>query len=658
MKNNRPVRVLYIAENEGERRLPGESTELGSCVVDLARNGAEGLSMYKNAPHDVVVVDQDTTDFDGLAAVRSLDRAGSRPALIVVSGARDERVAVEALALGAEKYIIKEPGEEGLQWGAVIDKALRKRRLTGEKPWDGKTPGEAPGENEKYKKLFEEAKRAEMLYRSLLRSSADAIVIYDLDENPTYVSPAFTRVFGWPREEFKGQWNWFIPESERAATRSILTRTIENGVPCHDYETKRRHRDGFMVDVSLSASRYDDHEGRPAGVLVIYRDISEKKRLEVKLQHSERLEAIGTLAGGIAHDFNNILSSVIGYTELALDDVEEGTLLESNLEEVLIAGNRARELVQQILAFSRQTDQEQKPVQVKLLVKEALKLLRASLPATIEIRQHIQSDALVMADPTQINQVIMNMCTNAGHAMQIKGGVMEVSLSSEELTPEFTSRRMNIKPGKFLKLVVKDSGHGMSATVMSRIFDPFFTTKPQGEGTGLGLSMVHGIISGLGGLITPYSEPGKGSRFEIYMPVIETEASPKITAQKVLPSGAEHILFVDDEPPIVKMGKQSLERLGYHVETRTSSLEALELFKAKPRRFDLVITDMTMPNMTGEDLSLEMLEIRPDIPIILCTGFSNIITEERAKKVGIKAFVTKPILMREIAETIRNVLDV
>ncbi len=653
MENTRPVRALYIEENEGEGRLFREMLTAGGHVVDHARNGVEGLAMHRAAPYDMVIVDQDTPDFDGLESIRGMDRSRSRPGLIVVSGAGDERVAVEALKLGAHEYIIKEPGVKRHELGAILEKALQKTP-----PRETRDNGGAARENEeKYKKLFEEAKRAEMLYRSLLRSSADAIVIYDLNETPTYISPAFTRVFGWTLEEFKSTWIPFIPESEKRSTQSIFADTIANGTPCHDFETKRRHRDGYMVDVSLGASRYDDHEGSPAGVLAIYRDISEKKRLEIKLQHSERLEAIGTLAGGIAHDFNNILSSVIGYTELALDDVEEGTLLESNLEEVLIAGNRARELVQQILAFSRQTDQEQKPVQVRLLVKEGLKLLRASLPATIEIRQCVTSNALVMADPTQINQVIMNLCTNAGHAMQVKGGVMEVSLEDEELDSEFASRRMNIKPGKFLKLTVKDSGHGMSSTVMSRIFDPFFTTKPQGEGTGLGLSMVHGIITNIGGLITPYSEPEKGSRFEIHMPVIETEASPEITAQKALPSGAECILFVDDEPPIVKMGRQSLERLGYNVETRTSSLEALELFKARPDRFDLVITDMTMPYLTGEDLSVEILRIRPDIPIILCTGFSRIITEERAKDVGIKAFITKPILMREIAETIRKVLD-
>jgi CheY-like chemotaxis protein len=369
------------------------------------------------------------------------------------------------------------------------------------------------------------------------------------------------------------------------------------------------------------------------------------------------MESIGTLAGGIAHDFNNILSAIMGYTELALDDIERDSQLYTNLQEVFRAGKRAKDLVQQILAFSRQSEQGRKPVQVKHIINEALKLLRSSLPTTIEVRRDIRSDALAMADPTQIHQILMNLCTNADHAMREKGGVLEVKLEDVELDADFTAAHPNIKPGAYINLTVSDTGHGIPPGVLERIFDPFFTTKEIGEGTGMGLSVVHGIVGSYGGAITAYSEPGQGSTFKVYLPIIERRKEPEIRTEESISTGSERILFVDDESVLVDMGKQILESLGYDVITRTSSIEALELFKAQPDRFELVITDMTMPNMTGDDLAQELMHIKPNIPIILCTGFSATIDEQKARAMGIRAFVLKPIVKREIAATIRKVLD-
>ncbi len=373
--------------------------------------------------------------------------------------------------------------------------------------------------------------------------------------------------------------------------------------------------------------------------------------------HSFGENAYGTLAGGIAHDFNNILSAVMGFTELAMYKVEKGTSLQDNLQEVLKASVRARDLVKQILTFSRQAEYEQKPIQVKLIVKEALKLLRSSLPATIEIRQNIKSDSLVMGDPTQIHQIMMNLCTNAHHAMQAKGGVLEVSLIDEELDLVSAAGYPDLKPGHYLQLTVSDTGYGMRPEVMEQIFDPFFTTKGLGEGTGLGLSVVHGIVKNHGGDIHAYSEPGKGTIFKVFFPAVERLKEPGPREERPVPVGTEHILFIDDDPSLAKMGHQILESLGYKVTSRTSSVEALQLFWVKSSNFDLVITDMTMPNMTGPDLATEIIHIRPDTPIILCTGFSSSINEEKALAMGIRAFVMKPILRRTIAETIRMVLD-
>jgi len=383
----------------------------------------------------------------------------------------------------------------------------------------------------------------------------------------------------------------------------------------------------------------------------------EKIKLEIQLQQAQKMEAMGTLAGGIAHDFNNILSAIFGFTELAMGQAEKGSVPEKCLREVLTAGKRAKDLVQQILTFSRQTEKELKPVQITLITKEALKLLRASLPTTIEIKQNLQSDSLVMSDPTQIHQILMNLCTNAGHAMEEKGGVLEVKLEDVELDSAFSAVHPDIESGPYVQLTVSDTGCGMSQEVMNKIFDPFFTTKEKGVGTGMGLSVVHGIVKSYGGAINVYSEPGKGSTFKVILPVAEKRMEPEIEIEKPILGGTERILFVDDEQPITNLAKQLLEPFGYKVETRTSSMEAFELFKIKPQAFDVVITDMTMPNMTGEELSKKIMTIRPDIPVILCTGFSQRISEKRAKNSGISAFIMKPFLADEMTRTIRQVVD-
>jgi CheY-like chemotaxis protein len=347
----------------------------------------------------------------------------------------------------------------------------------------------------------------------------------------------------------------------------------------------------------------------------------------------------------------------MGYAELALHEVENKSLPDQYMREVLHAGRRAKDLVKQILTFSRQTDQERTPVLVRLIVKEVVKLLRASLPSTIEIHQNIQSDALVMGDPTQIHQVMMNLCTNAGYAMRDQGGRLTVNMESVELDPEFTAGLPNLKSGPHLKLTVSDTGPGIPESELDRIFEPFFTTKEKGEGTGMGLAVVHGIVTGHGGDVIVGSEPGQGTTFTVFFPAIERRIEPVARPEIPLPSGTESILFVDDELALANAGKHMLESLGYDVITRTSSSEALELYEYQPDRFDLVITDMTMPGLTGDQLAQKLMEIRSDLPVILCTGFSARINEEKALASGIRAFVSKPVLKRQIAKTIRKVLD-
>ena len=370
------------------------------------------------------------------------------------------------------------------------------------------------------------------------------------------------------------------------------------------------------------------------------------------------MESIGTMAGGIAHDFNNILAIIVGNTEMAIKDVPEWNQGRQNLEEVIKASLRARDMVKQILAFSRQTEVEQKPMRIRPIVEDSLRLIRSTTPTTIEIREDysVRSDT-VHGDPTQISQVLLNLCTNATHAMREKGGVLDVSLRNTEFDQNTAALHQDLTAGKFVVLAVSDSGHGMEPEIAERVFDPYFTTKEVGEGSGMGLSVVHGIVKDHGGAVRVESEPGKGSSFEVFLPVQVRDVEPASEPLDPLPTGSEHILFVDDEQALADLGKRMLQHLGYQVTARTSCIEALESFKAQPDKYDLLVTDMTMPNMTGKDLSQELLRIRPGYPIVLCTGFSEMITEDSAKQMGIKAFVMKPLVMREIAETVRRILD-
>lgn len=410
-----------------------------------------------------------------------------------------------------------------------------------------------------------------------------------------------------------------------------------------------------IMDVTYFPMR--NEKGDIEGVVLNARDVTETRNLEEQLIQSQKIESIGTLASGVAHDFNNILGAVIGYSELAILDTEEDSKARKSIEMVLAAGERAKDLVQQILTFSRQSEEERKPVQIAHTVKEVLKFLRASLPTTIEIRQQIDTDlGYVMADPAQIHQVVMNLCTNAHHAMKEKGGVLDVRLASWVLDRKQATVHPHLEPGPYVKVTVKDTGPGMDKTITDKIFDPYFTTKEKGVGTGLGLAIVHGIVEKHGGAITLESEPGKGASFEILFPSIEQKEILKSPKREEIPGGHEHILLIDDEQVLVDLGRQMLERLGYTVETQISSIDALALFRAEPSRFDLVITDMTMPDMTGERLAMELMRIQPDIPVILCTGYSETDLEERAGNIGIRALVMKPVVISELSKSIRMAL--
>ncbi|MEW6351313.1 MAG: PAS domain S-box protein [Thermodesulfobacteriota bacterium] len=506
-----------------------------------------------------------------------------------------------------------------------------------------------------------ELKRAEQERLHLvtaIEQAAESIMITDAEETILYTNPAFERVTGYTSEEAVGRKAGFIMSGlHNPVYYRSLRDTLARGEVWHGRFVNRK-KDGSLFHEDATISPVKDESGRIVSYVAVKRDVTREVRLEEELRQAHKMEAIGTLAGGIAHDFNNILSAIFGFTQLALDEAPKGTSMRDRLSEVLIAAERAADLVKRILTFSRKSEQEKKVITVEPLLKEVLKFLRASLPSTIEIRQNFRApQTKVWADPTQMHQVLMNLCTNARQAMREGGGTLEVTVDCLVLDADSCDLDPDMTGGRFVRLGVTDSGKGIPPEIRDRIFDPYFTTKKQGEGTGLGLAVVHGIVKSHGGAIRVKSNPEEATTFHVFLPVAEDDADDQAASEEQPPTGHERILFVDDEGPITRIAKLMLEDLGYQVVAETDSARALEVFRQDPSAFDLVITDMTMPRMTGKEMAQEILIIRPNIPVMLCTGFSEEINRAQAEELGIRAFFMKPLNREKMAPIVRDLLD-
>ena len=423
-------------------------------------------------------------------------------------------------------------------------------------------------------------------------------------------------------------------------------------------ELRLMGKEGGTFHARLDCTLVQSTDGEERQIRMIVSDASTEKQMRDQLRQALKMESIGTLTGGIAHDFNNILSIIVGNAELAMDEVPENNRAHSNLTEIRNACLRAAKIVRQLLSFSRKSGQELKPTGIIAHIEETLQFLRSTLPTTIEIRTNIAATHdVVRADPIQINEIMLNLCINAAQAMEQTGGILELTVENVVLPPEEVNRYPHLTRGEYIRVTVRDTGPGIDAENIDRIFDPYFTTKEVGKGSGMGLAVVHGIVKNHNGAISVESEPGKGAAFSILLPAIAEKPEIKTETADELPTGDETLLFVDDEKSIVDMFGQILERLGYRVVAKTTPVAALEAFRLNPDHFHAVITDMTMPQMTGVQLAQKLMEIRKDIPVIICTGYSSMIDEKSAHSAGIAGYVMKPASMREMAKIIRKVLD-
>lgn len=496
------------------------------------------------------------------------------------------------------------------------------------------------------------------LLSTVIKQTEDNVLITDNKRTIIYINPAFERSCGYTSEELKGKPLRYLRSDQHdqvffQTMKEILDRgEVWMGIIIN------KGKSGVDFEIEGTISPIRDASGNITHWVAVGRNMSRFRKLEKELQRAQKMDALGTLAGGIAHDFNNILAAVMGLIEMEYLGAATGSRTHNRMEQALAACNRARDLVKQILTFSSQGGQRRRPLRVGPVVEDALQMLRATLPTTITIRSDLKaSQALIQGDSTQIHQILINLCTNAAHSMRRSGGILGIGLNEVEIDVSHAYEYPDLQPGSYLCLTVSDTGEGMDQGVRERIFEPFFTTKGPGEGAGVGLSVVHGIVKSYGGKIVVRSELGKGSTFELFFPRVEGVEDHPERLIEVPPAGNERILLVDDEELVVAVASEMLRTLGYEVVSVQRSSEALEIFRAQPNRFHLLITDQTMPDMTGMELAAEVLRVRPDIPIILCTGFSKENVREMAATIGIRKILSKPFIMQELASSVRDALD-
>src|SRR5215471_12158286 len=639
-----PLRILLVEDSEHDAVAFHRAFRKASALCDIAlcERAEEALArLYAQAASfDLVVADYKLPGMSGLELYSELRTSNIPIPLVLLTGAGAEYLAVEALKAGVDDYIIKDASQGYIDLlPIVLPEVVQRYR--------------ARLEHERIQNALSERE-------AQLRLVTDALPVgisyVDVEQRYHFVNRTWevwggqsrTTLYGRHVEEVWGQEAYTLTRAYIEAALAGQSCTCEREMPLA-HTGRRVFHLMFIPDL--------DARGHCRGCFTLITDVTERKHLETELRQAQTMHAIGTLAGGIAHEFNNILMVILGYTSLVLNDVPQGSITWSNAQKVLMAGERARDLVQQILAFSRQGKVEHRPAKLHLLVQETLGLIRRTLPVTILLQQDVEKDVgTVLTSITEVHQIMLNLCANAAHAMREVGGTLEIRLDTLEVQGLPTSQHPVLRPGSYAWLSVRDTGHGMPPDVVEHIFEPFFTTKEVGEGTGMGLAVVHGIITHHGGAVTVRSTPGQGTTFDIYLPrIAETTTTIAALPEPIIP-GKGRVLYVDDDTSLAHLGHALLTSLGYEVVACTSGDEALRVFLQAPQSFDLVITDQTMPRMTGETLVRTLRHIRPNIPVILCTGYSHSIDAGKARAQGIEAFLMKPLSIDTLAPTIQRLL--
>lgn len=642
---------------------------LPSCAVITTTNPRQALEIAEEKEVDGVICDIQMPQMNGIDVCSKLKESSlSRdiPVLLMTSHKVDPGLRARGLSAGADDFISKPI--DNIEFVARIKVMLRIKRtidLLNEAKQDLEQKVEQRTVQlvEANNLLNIEKDKAQ----KYLNVAGVMIIVLNVSGQITKINWKGCEILEATEEEIVGK-NWFtsyLPANKRQqylARFEKMVKGVPHPVPVFQHSVITAS--GGERILSFHSNFLTDHNGRVEEIIFSGIDITaqlefeeENRQLQIKLQHSQKMESIGTLAGGIAHDFNNILSSIIGYTELALEDIDQNSTASADLQEVCAAGLRAKDLVKQILAFARQSEEESISIQPVAIANEAIHLLRSSIPSTIAIEQNFISKSFIEGNPTQLYQIIMNLCTNAAHAMEEQGGTLSLTIEDidgDEIPAESSSPLQN---RKYVQLRVEDTGTGISEEILNTIFEPYFTTKSVGEGTGMGLAMVQGIVESYGGRIKVDSTPGKGSTFTVYLPTSDTDEVQSRDTNKTKVTGAERVLFVDDEASIARIGYQFLNRLGYQVTKTTSSMEALDLFRSKPNDFDVVVSDMTMPEMTGDMLVQEVKKIRSDIAVVLCTGYSKRLSQKAIQDLGIKGVVAKPYNKSDLGQAIRSALD-
>jgi len=640
-----PSRALIVEDSGTLSGILSKTFTDHGYKTDTALTGAEATEKFTANTPDVVVLTYPLPDVASDALLEDFRR--TNPDVVCIMMTLDPRpeLALEWIKKGADAHV-----RMPFQPEYLIELCARFRR-------ERSLLRVEDFLKQRTQQLYEAEKR----YRSIFENAVEGIFQSTPDGRYITVNPAFAKMCGYESPE---KMMADVADIEKqlyvSEDRQEIKRLLEKEGRVRELETAFRRKDGSRLWASVNATAVRGEKGNTLCYEGTVVDITERKRLEAQIIQSQKMEAVGTLAGGIAHDFNNILASIIGYTELAmLKGISESSQAGDCLDQVLKASQRARDLVKQILMFSRQSDVEKKPVQLTPIIKETVKFLRATLPTNIEIKRRISATSdVVLADPIQIHQVLMNLCTNAAHAMRQEGGVLKIMMTDMDADDPSESLPTPRNDVRCLAISVSDTGHGIDPEHLDKIFDPFFTTKSSGEGTGMGLSVVYGIVKDLNGNITVQSEQNKGATFSISLPRCEEQFVPSSPLPlSSLPTGSECVLLVDDEESLVNMVQDMLHYLGYKVIPAMGSMEALDAFRTLPEQFDLVITDLTMPEMSGFALADELLKIRPDIPILLCTGLGQAITVKEAISRGIRQVLMKPFTMENCAIIVREILD-